>query len=141
MMAAPSMGPRKVNHPPKRHMIRISRERVQKSISGKSRVIHHNEENARDSGEEPCNHKGYQLLKFDVDPNGLAPDRVIPNSLERASKRGLHNPIHDEQAGTCNEESEIITSFRSSNHGGHGDTVNSIVPACNRIPPVGNNPY
>ena len=34
IMAAPSMGPINVNHPPSKHMIRISREKVQKSKSG-----------------------------------------------------------------------------------------------------------
>ena len=39
MMAAPSMGPKKVNHPPRRHMIRISRERVQNIKSGKNGIL------------------------------------------------------------------------------------------------------
>ena len=34
VMAAPNMGPAKVNHPPRRHMMRTSRDKTQKSISG-----------------------------------------------------------------------------------------------------------
>jgi hypothetical protein len=110
MMAAPKTGPAKVYHPPKRHMMNISRDKVQNNRSAKTErsnttkrkkkyntkktTSHHKKNTASDSSKEGGNNNSTELIVPDIDAHGFTSLWIIPNRLKGAPKWRFYNHVH-----------------------------------------------
>ena len=104
VMAAPRTGPAKVNHPPRRHMMKISRERTQKSRSGKTERSRTTKRTPAMPGEEGADHNGPELMASHVDADGRAPLGIVADRLQGAPEGGFQNQVKEDQGDGQNDQ-------------------------------------
>ena len=97
MMAAPSIGPRKVIPAPQEGHDRDLERKGPEHHVGENRIVDHNEKNTCDAGKEAGNHDRDELMSSYIHADRLASYRIVPNSLKNTPKRCVENPVHDEQ--------------------------------------------
>ena len=76
----------------------------------------------------------------DIDAHCFASLRIIPNRLESGPKGRFQNQVQEDQGDCKDDQDKVVRAVQRKKERGYGDTMDTIIAACETIPTENNRP-